>query len=90
MNEERGTREIICKRGLRQGDPLFPLMFTLVTYDLDKIIRKLENAGLIEGLNASKGIKLTNLQYADNILLFGKKKCRSNNYTKCIMHTFEL
>lgn len=49
------------KRIVTRG-PTIPLMFTLVADGLNKIIRKAEGVGIIEGLKASKRVKVTDLQ----------------------------
>ena len=54
------------KRGIRQGDPLSPKLFTAVIEDVFK------KAGIPEGINAD-GENLTNLRFADDVALFHEK-----------------
>lgn len=49
MNGEP-AKEIVCKRGLRQGDPLSLLLFILVVDGLNRLIKKAKDAGMITGL----------------------------------------
>lgn len=63
-------KEIVCRRKLRQGDPLYPLLFTMVVDGLNMIIEKARDAKLIKGLPASKTTLITNLQYANNTIIF--------------------
>lgn len=43
-------KQVVYKRGLPQGNPLSPLLFTLIADGLNNMIRKAKRAGLIEGL----------------------------------------
>jgi Reverse transcriptase (RNA-dependent DNA polymerase) len=42
-----------CRRGVRQGDPLFPYLFILAADGLNKMIHKGIRAGYLEGLGPS-------------------------------------
>lgn len=65
------TPEFSPNRGLRQGDPLSPLIFNLVREVLSLLLSKAASFGLFEGI-ALPGcrIKLLHLQFADDVLLF--------------------
>lgn len=63
--------EIKCRRGLRQQDPLLPLLLVLVADGLDKMLSSVVDKGLLNGLQGSSLHKFSNLQYADDTLLFG-------------------
>jgi Reverse transcriptase (RNA-dependent DNA polymerase) len=59
-----------CKKGLRQGDPLSPLLFNLVTDTLSQIINKAMNACFIKGLGNFNSKCVLNLNFADDTLFF--------------------
>lgn len=68
INDTPG-KDIVLKRGLRQGDPLFPLPFILVADGLNSILQKLKAKEEIEGF--PRAPNFVNLQYADDTLIFG-------------------
>ena len=61
-------------RGLRQGDPLSPLLFLLIMEVLSWILKKTEDGGLIQGFHVgpinSTGIRISHFLFADNTILF--------------------
>jgi len=62
-------------RGLRQGDPLSPFLFVLVTEVLNRVMIRAAEVGLFKGLQiGSHRETLTHLQFADDTLLF----CEAN------------
>ncbi|KAJ4815734.1 RNA-directed DNA polymerase (reverse transcriptase)-related family protein [Rhynchospora pubera] len=80
-----------CQRGLRQGDPLSPYLFILVTDVLSKMLRKgmfhNQFAGLGPRLN--QGTKVMHLQYADDTLLFLRADKEEVERVKWILKGFE-
>jgi hypothetical protein len=56
LNGSPGNR-IAHRRGLRQGDPLSPMLFVLVMYVLNNLFRAAESRGLLQGLEEARGLE---------------------------------
>ena len=62
-----------CSRGLRQGDPLSPLLFLLVVGVLSGLIGRASEVGMIEGCSVRQGqdeVIISHLQFADDTIIF--------------------
>ncbi|KAL6640643.1 hypothetical protein ACP70R_021766 [Stipagrostis hirtigluma subsp. patula] len=88
-----GTRGDFFKtfRGVRQGDPLSPLLFNLIGDALDAMLVAARKAGDIKGLlpDLVEG-GLTHLQYADDTVLFLENDDISIRNVKWILYCFEM
>lgn len=63
-------------RGIRQGDPLFPFLFTLVANGFSALMSKVVDNGFIKGFNASEnGPLVFHLQFVDDIIFFVEASC---------------
>lgn len=77
-------------RGLRQGDPLSPILFNLVADVFTKILAKAAAAELISGLlPAVQQVRVVNLQYADDTLLFVGNNIHQARNLKWFLSLFE-
>lgn len=58
------------RRGLRQGDPLSPLLFVLAVDVLSSMFNNALNSGILYGVPIGEsGTKMCHLQYADDLLI---------------------
>ena len=61
-------------RGLRQGDPLSPLLFLIMMEVFSRMLRRVEGAGLIRGFNLEGrrdgGEHVSHILFADDTILF--------------------
>lgn len=77
-------------RGLRQGDPLSPLLFNLVADALSMMLEKAVDRGLIVGvLNSLVEEGISHIQYADDIILMTDGSDKSITNLKILLYCFE-
>lgn len=62
-----GDEKFYLTKGVKQGCPLSPMLFSLYTYDLEKILTKAQAGGV-----AINQTRLHSLMYADDMVIFGE------------------
>jgi hypothetical protein len=78
-----------CKRGVRQGDPLSPLLFVLATDLLQSIINKARQQGLLQlPLTENCGQDFPIVQYADDTLLILEACPRQLFFLRAVLNSF--
>lgn len=77
-------------RGLRQGDPLSPYLFIMVSNVLSSMIVKAES-GYISGFVVGSGsVSISHLQFADDTMIFCDTDLSQIGYLRCILCIFEM
>ncbi|GAU17441.1 hypothetical protein TSUD_233190 [Trifolium subterraneum] len=85
------TEEISIKRGLKQGDPLAPLLFLLVAEGLGGLMRRVvEIARFRPFLVGSGEVPVSLLQYADDTLCIGEATIGNLWALKTVLRGFEI
>lgn len=83
------TSEFSPERGLRQGDPLSPLLFNLVAEVLHIMLIQDENQGIFKGvIIGDNNSSISHLQYADDIIIFLKNDTSSIKGIKSVLQRF--
>jgi len=77
-------------RGLRQGDPLSPFLFVIMSEVLNKMLQEVVSLQLLRGVSVdSKGIQITHLQFADDTLIVSTADLQHLIVIKRILFSFQ-
>jgi hypothetical protein len=87
LNDVPGKKNS-CKRGVKQGDPLSPLLFVLAAQMLQYIINGLKNKGILKLPIPQPTLDFPIVQYADDTLLIMQADARQLFCLKAILNTF--
>jgi len=78
-----------CRRGVRQGDPLSPLLFVLAADFLQTILNRAKQQGLLSlPINLVHSQDFPLLQYADDTLIFMEGDARQLFFLKALLNSF--
>lgn len=79
------------KRGLRQGDSLSPLLFTLVMQVMSRMIEKAASHNELSGFQVTnQGTAVTLLQFADDSLFFLDANTAETQMLQNLLISFEM
>lgn len=84
------SREFKMNMGLRQGDPLSPLLFIMVTQVLHELIQQAVRLGLLKGVQIGETLSITHLQFADDTIIFLEDTWHSVKGIKIVLTIFEI
>lgn len=86
----QSTGDFTLTRGLRQGDPLSPYLFLFCAEVLLALLQKNMDRGVLHGVRICRGASVvSNLFFADNTIIFGRKTPTELGCVKRILQSYE-
>lgn len=80
-----------CSWGLRQGDPLSPLLFLLVVGVLGRLVDRASKVGMIEGFVLGQGeVVVSHMLFADDTIIFCDNSQWQIRMFRCVLRCFEV
>ena len=89
INNQMGPY-LVSHKGVRQGDPLSPILFNFVADYLTRMIRQAQRNGLITGLADNliqNGVVV--LQYADDTIICLEDDFENARHMKLLLYLYE-
>lgn len=83
------SREFCMERGLRQGDPISPMLFILVTQTLHTLLAKATEVGIISGIKMGHNLSLSLQQFADDTIIFLEDSWEAVRGIKILLTIFQ-
>ena len=85
------TKEFKIEKGLRQGDPLSPLLFILAVEALNVALVDARNKEIFRNIKVGNDkIHLSHLQFADDALIMGEWSLNNTKHLLRILTCFHL
>ncbi|XP_058769485.1 uncharacterized protein LOC131643311 [Vicia villosa] len=84
------TKDFKLEKGLRQGDPLSPFLFVLVTEALAGLMRKAEEQGIYRGFKCNGVEDVSLVQFTDDTVLIADGKSDNFWAMKVVLRGFQL
>ncbi|GJT79179.1 RNA-directed DNA polymerase, eukaryota, reverse transcriptase zinc-binding domain protein [Tanacetum coccineum] len=83
------TEEFQFYKGLKQGDPLSPFLFILVMESLHLSFKRVEDAGMFNGIKINSSMTLSHMFYADDAIFMGQWSKRNVDTLMYMLKCFE-